>query len=236
MKVIGKNIGTALDEMYASLEQRVRVEAERALRVEPFEAGAFSTVEWEPDAVVIMLHNGVPTRALPHVFGVALQHVRQRLDLYPIVAAPAGAQPPDSEIVRSVLRELVMAPEAELHLQGLGLDVDWETKQRHAGLKEMLRDADPAWDEAGTLGNAFAALQYAQFALTHPADLWTSLQQQMRERLPAAAERGEGVVQVVREHGWGSPGACRESLVAARDELALQPIALIQDLRSGEFF
>ena len=236
MKVIGKNIGTALDEMYSAIERRVQVEAERELRVEPFEGGAFSTVEWEPGAVLILLHNGVPTRALPHVFGVALQHVRQRLDLYPTVVAPDGPQPPDAEIVRTVLRELIMAPEAELHLQDLGLDVDWETKQRHAGLKEMLRDADPGWNEPGTPGNAFAALQYAHFSLTHPPELWESLREQMQERLPAAAENGEGVLQAVRAHGWGSPGGCRESLVAVRDELGLQPIALIEDLRSNELY
>ncbi len=236
MKVIGKDIGKELDAMYASLEQRVRIEAERELRVEPFEGGSFSAVEWEPGAVVIVLHNGVPRRALPHVFAVALQHVRQRLDLYPTVAVPNLAQPPGADIVRSVLRELVLAPEAELHLQGLGLDLEWETEQRHAGLKEMLHNAAADWNDPGTVGHAFATLQYAHFSLTHPADLWAALQEQMTERLPAAAESGERVLERVRAHGWATPGACRESLVAARDELRLQAIALIEDARSGELY
>ncbi|MBM3139073.1 MAG: hypothetical protein FJZ92_02375 [Chloroflexi bacterium] len=236
MKVIGKDIGLALDEMHAEIEKRVRVEAERACRVEPFEGGSFSTVDWEDDAVVISLHNGIPTRALPHVFGVALQHVRQRLDRYPNVVRPSGEDHPAGALIRTVLRELVLAPEAEIWLEPLGLDMDWETKQRHAGLKEMLRDADEEWNEPGSPGNAFAALQYAHFSLTHPPELWESLREQMTEQLPAAAENGEGVLQVVREHLWNSPGACLESLVAARDELGLQPVALVEDRRSGRLY
>jgi hypothetical protein len=236
VKVIGKDIGEALDEMHATLERRVRVEAERELRVEPFEGGAFSNVSWEDGAVVISLHRGVPTHALPHVFGVALQHVRQRLDRYPAVLRPGdtGREHPAAPVVRTALRELVLAPEAERHLEPLQLDTEWETEQRHAGFKEMLRSADESWDRPGTPENAFAALQYARFALTHPAELWEGLRKQAVERIPAAAEHGEGVAQVVRGRGWNSPGACLESLVAARDELSLAPVAVIEDRRSGK--
>lgn len=234
MKVIRKNIGTALDEMYEQLERRIRIEAERNIRIEAFEGGSFSSVNWEADAVVISLHNGVPTRALPHVFGVALQHVRQRLDLYPAVVRPAGADSPVAGLVRSVLRELILAPEAEMHLAPLELDTEWETEQRHAGLKEMLRDVDADWDQEGTPGSAFAALQYAHFSLTHPAELWESLGEQVREKLPASSARGEQVLARVREHGWKTPGACLESLVAVRDELNLQQVAVIEDRRSAK--
>jgi len=234
MKVIRKNIGTALDEMYEQLERRVRIEGERNLRVEAFQGGSFSSVDWTPDAVVISLHSGVPTHALPHVFGVALQHVRQRLDLYPAVVRPEGPDVPVAALVRSVLRELILAPEAEMHLAPLNLDTEWETEQRHAGLKDMLRDVDEEWDQAGTPGHAFAAFQYAHFSLTHPAELWESLSEQMREKLPLSSADGERVLARVKEHGWKTPGACLESLVAARDELKLQPIAQIEDRRSGK--
>lgn len=234
MKVIRKNIGPALDEVYEQIERRVRIEAERNLRIEAFEGGSFSSVDWTADAVVISLHKGVPTHALAHVFGVALQHVRQRLDLYPAVVRPEGTDAPVAGLVRSVLRELILAPEAEMHLAPFNLDAEWETEQRHAGLKEMLRDVDAEWDQEGTPGHAFAALQYSHFSLTHPAELWESLREQMREKLPLSSESGERVLERVREHGWKTPGACLESLVAVRDELKLQPIALIEDRRSGK--
>jgi len=70
----------ALDAMYAEIERRAKIEAECDLRVVPLDGGAFSSVDWEPGVVTIALHNGVQRRALGHVFGVALQHVRQRLD------------------------------------------------------------------------------------------------------------------------------------------------------------
>ena len=232
MKVIGKDIGDALDAMYADLERRVKVEAECDLRVVPLDGGAFSSVDWEPGVVTIALHNGVQRRALGHVFGVALQHVRQRLDHYPEVVETA-TDVEGGDLVRVTLRELVMAPEAEVQLAPLKLDTSWETQQRHAGLKDLLQNAPANWNEAGTPGTAFAALQYARFAIEHPAELWAALRGPFTERLPIAAERGEAVVARVREHGWASAGACLESLVAAREELDLSAYVGIEDLRNG---
>ena len=215
MKVIGKDIGTALDGLYEELASRVRIEAERELSVDAFEGTAFSNVGWRRDGVVISLHNGVPPHALPHVFGVALQHVRQRLDRYPAVRRGQQNDPAEGPLLRTALRELVLAPEADLQL-------------------ELVRDADDDWNEVGNACNAFAALQYARFAIDHPADLWTSLRDQTVERLPAAAEHGEGVVQVLRRTGWLTLGACLQSLIAVRDELSLLSYALIEDRRSGD--
>ena len=232
MKVIGKDIGDVLDEMFAEIAARARVEMEFELRVVPFSEGAFSSVDWEPGAVVISLHSGVPRRALAHVFGVALQHVRQGLDRYPVVVA--GPQEViGGELVRATLRELVLAPEAEQHLAPLQIDMTWEVRQRHAGLKQLLREAGADWNEAGTPGHAFAALQYGRFAIEHPAELWEALRGPFTKRLPAAAESGERVVQQVRQHGWNSPGACLEALVAARDTLGISAYALVEDLRNG---
>ena len=133
MKVIGKEIGAALASMYGEIERRVKIEAERELRVEPFEGGSFSNVEWADDAVVVSLHNGVPTHALPHVLGVALQHIRQRLDRYPgVLRGPQDVE--GAGMIRSALRELVMGPEAEMRLAPMDLDMQWEVEQRHAGL------------------------------------------------------------------------------------------------------
>jgi len=232
MKVIGKEIGTALAPMYGEIERRIQAEAERELRIEPFEGGSFSNVEWGEKAVVISLHNGVPTHALPHVLGVALQHVRQRLDLYPAVVRGAR-EVEGGPLIRSALRELVMGPEAELRLEPLKLEVEWEVEQRHTGLKDLLRDAPDEWNEVNNPGNAFAALQYARFTLEHPEALWAPLRETFRERLPSAAENGEGIVQVVRQNGWKTPGACLQSLVAARDELSLQAYAVIEDRQRG---
>lgn len=232
MKAIGKDIGEALDTMHQQIADRLRVETGRLLWLQPFEGGSFSNVEWRKEAVVIQLHNGVPTHALPHVLGVALQHVRQRLDSYPGVVAPER----DLEggpLLRTALRELVMSPEAEMHLAPLDLDQAWEAEQRHQGLKEMLRDAPSEWDISGMAGNSFAALQYARFALEHPADLWEPLKEQFTAKLPNAAEKGEQVVAVVQQSGWKTPGSCLQSLVSARDALTLAPYAVIEDRQKG---
>ena len=228
MKAIGKDIGDALDTRRQQIEDRLRSETGRLLWLQPFEGGSFSNVEWRPEAVVIQLHNGVPTHALPHVLGVALEHVRQRLDLYPGVIAPEQ----DLEggpLIRTELRELVMGPEAEMHLEPLNLDTEWESEQRHQGLKEMLRDAPSEWDIAGMAGNSFAALQYARFSLEHPSELWASLKDVFEAKLPTAAEKGAQVVTVVEQSGWKTPGACLQSLVSARDALTLSPYAVIED-------
>lgn len=117
MQVIGRDIGTALDSMYTAIERRVQVEAERELRIEAFEDAGTSNVSWQDGAIILQLHSGVPTHALPHIFGVALQHVRQRLDFYPDVQRPSGDQPEGSGLIRQALRELVLAGEAEMQLE-----------------------------------------------------------------------------------------------------------------------
>lgn len=233
MKVIGRDIGGTLDVMYGQLERRVQAEAERPLQTEAFTGGSFSNVEWREDAVVIQLHSGVPTHALPHVFGVALQHVRQRLDLYPRVIAPVR-QLQSGPLLRSALRELVMGPEAEMHLEPLKLDMEWEVEQRHQGLKDLLRDSTDEWDKVNTPAFIFTALQYGRFSLEHPAELWEPLRDQFTEKLPEAARCGAQIVEAVKKTGWRTPGACLESLVAARDLLGLQEYAAIEDRQRGK--
>lgn len=236
MKVIGKDIGPALDELYASIEQRVRIETERELRVESFEGGSFSNVSWsEPGAVVISLHNGVPTHALPHIVGVALHHVRQRLDLYPNVQ-PGPRSIEGSALLRVTLRELVLAPEAEERLAPLQLDQQWETEQRHEGLKQMVHDAPEDWNTPGTVGCAFATLQYARFAIEHPEEMWTPLKRTFEEKLPETAKLGESMRALVLRHGWATPAACLDALTSVRDALGLEPVALIEDRRTGRTF
>ena len=233
MKVIGKDIGEALENLHSEVESRLRVEAERELRFEAGAEGTFSNVIWQDDTVVIQLHNGVPGHALPHVVGVALAHVLQRLERYPAVQRPPDGDEPDGPILRSALRELVLAPAADHGLSALDLDVQWEAEQRHQALKDLIRDhAD--WDDPEVPGHAFIVLLYARAAIEHPADLWPALADAFKEALPRVAEHGAAVEQAVREHGWTSPGACLESLVAARALLDLDSLAPIFDRRTGQ--
>ena len=234
MNVIGHDIGEAVDALYEQLQRRLHVEAERELAVEASEQEALSNVRWGEEAVTVLLHPDVPTHALAHVFAVALQHLRQRLDRYPDVRRPPGAQTAEAPMLRQALRELVLAPEAEMQLESLELDQQWELEQRHAGLKEMLRAPPEDWNEAGSAGNAFMALHYARFALSHPPEMWEGLRKTFTEQLPAAAGRGEVVVKTVRGSGWGTPGACLQSLLAVRDELELGEAALIEDRRTAK--
>ncbi len=235
MQVLGKDIGKALDARYADIERRLSVELERTLVVEGFEGGSISNVEWLDDRVRLLVHTGVPRHALAHVFGVALEHVRQRLERYPdVVRPPVDEQPEGAEIVRQALRELVLAPEAEMFLAPLKLDDTWEIEQRHQGMKDLLRDPPEDWNEPGSVGNDFMSLQYARFAIQHPPEMWGGLRKTMQERLPLACERGDAALKIVRTYGWGGPGACLESLVGARNELELKDIAAVEDRRTRE--
>ncbi|RJQ09773.1 MAG: hypothetical protein C4558_05770 [Dehalococcoidia bacterium] len=233
MKVIGKEIGDAIEPLFQEIEERLRAETENTLRVEAFEGGALSDVDWdESGVVVISLHNGIPTHALAHALGVALQHVRQTLDRYPDVV-PGEAEVEGEGMLRHALRELILAPEAETRLAPLGLDSRWETEQRHQGMKDLLRQASKDWDEVLTPNHVFGALLYARFALDHPEELWAGLRKEFNRKFPALSESGEGVAQLVRASGWGSPEACVESLIAVRDELGMGEIALVEDRRDG---
>ena len=234
MKVIGRDIGGDLDSMYRNIEARAGVEAERELRVVAFEGGSLSNVKWAAKTVTIQLHKGVPTHALPHVLGVALQHVRQTLDGYPEVRKPQGTQPAGSDLVRGALRELVLEPDAEVQLGALGLDREWENEQRHQAMKDLLREPPSDWGEEGTLGNAFAALQYARLQVQHPPEMFEALRKRMEEVLPSAAERGEAAGRALRRRRWGTAAAAVESLVNVREELGLGDVAAIADRRTGQ--
>lgn len=233
MKVIGKAIGDAIDPMYQEIEARLLAEAECTLRIEQFEGGALSDVDWdESGAVIISLHSGVPTRALAHTLGVALQHVRQTLDRYPnVIAGESDFQ--GGPTLRHALRELIMALEAEAQLAPLGLDAQWEIKQRHQGLKDIVASANTGWEDPAAPDHAFGALLYARFAIDHPEELWTGLRKSFTRKLPVVAERGEAIAELVREHGWADVDACLQSLVAVRDELGMAEIAMIEDRRDG---
>ncbi|HJM75649.1 MAG TPA: hypothetical protein QGI71_07300 [Dehalococcoidia bacterium] len=237
MKIAGHDIGDALDKLFEELEGRTRIEAERELSVEMAELDALSNVSWaEPGAVIVTLNEGVPTHALPHVFAVALQRVRQRLDRFPVLRPPLEGESEGGPMLRQALRELVLSAEAEMQIEPLNLDHKWEFEQRHDGLKDILRDPPPEWNTLGHPGNKFMALQYARFAGQHPPEMWEGLRKSVQEKLPAAAENGEGILQMVGQSGWGTLGACLQSLVAAREELAMQDVARIEDPRSGEIY
>ena len=60
------------------------------------------------------------------------------------------------------------------------------------------------------------------------------LRKTVRETVPAAAERGELALSIVRQYGWGGPGACLESMVGVRNALELSGLALVEDRRTGE--
>lgn len=237
MKVNGRDIGDVLDPLYAELAERVRSETERELQIEGFEGDAFSRVRWSDNSptVTVYVHEQLPTHAIPHALAIALQHVRQRLDQYPEVRRPHGRQAATGAgPLRTMLREVVMAPEAESRIADLGLDREWEDEQRHEALKQILRRPPSEWTRDGTLGNQFAALQYARFEMEHPPKLWKALREEMEQSLPIAAERGKRAVAAVKEHGWNSVDDCLQSLVAVRDALDMRYIAWIEDRRDGE--
>ena len=236
MKIAGHDIGDAVDGLFEEIDTRLRAEAERELIVDSAEMNAISNIAWDDgaSAVTVVVHEGVPTHAMAHVVAVALQHVRQRLERYPAVRPPPSDDPSEGPMLRQALRELVLSAEAEMQIAPLDLDQQWEQEQRHAGLKDLLREPPEGWDESGSEGNKFMALQYARFASQHPAQMWEGLQGSFVEKLPAAADHGESVLALVQLTGWGTLGGCLESLVSVRDELSMSDVALIEDRRSGD--
>lgn len=234
MKVIGKDIGDAIEHLHAEIESRLRVEAERSLQFESGAEHVFSNIMWQQDKVVIRLHNGVPTHALPHIVGVALEHVRQRLERYPAIQRPAENDAVDGPIIRAALRELVFAPAANHALSALALDVEWEDEQRHQALKDLLRDYSEWEDDGGDGILVWALLVYARGAIEHPTELWRAIEEDCHAKLPDVAKLGTTVARAVTERGWTSPGACLESLIAVRKLLNLETVAPILDRRTGE--
>lgn len=233
MQVLGRDIGDALDRMYEEIANRVRTELDQPIRMEPSE-GALSSVDFDDDAVLIQLHPEVPTHALPHVLAVALQHVRQHLDHYPEVRRPQGDDSDEGPLIRTALRELVLAPEAESHLATLQVDQDWETELRHQGMKALLSEPMAEWNQRGTPENLFVVLQAARLSIQHPPKLWKGLERQLRKASPLAADMAEDAANAVRLHRWGSPRACFQSLVEARDRLSMSSVALIENRETGE--
>lgn len=237
MKVIGRNLDETIDPLYREVERRLGTEGgRRRLEVVSTEDGALSNVRWRDDHVSISLRKGIPTHALPHVLAVALQHVRQRLDGYPDVVRSDRPQPEGAGLARTALRELVLAPEAEQHLEPLSLDDRWEAEQRHKGLKQLLRDAGEDWNEPGTPAHQFAALSYARYALQHPPEMWESLGESMRDQLPRATEAGDKVLTLVSRYGWKDASTALKTLTEVRDTLQMRPYTLVQDRRTGGLY
>lgn len=227
MNVIGKNIGNSLDKMYEEISSQASANGHSEIILESFEGGTFSAVIWETEKIKIRLHNGVPTHAMPRILGVALQHVRQKLDKFPSV------QKTDNDVVggslvRDALRELVLAPEANEHLAHLNLDTEWEDEQRHQGLKQLIKDAPEEFRHVGEPGNAFASLLYARYCFDHPEVMWKQLKKQFVEELPAAAENGESIAEIVGKNGWATPAAALSSLHLTHEELNLGAYVVIK--------
>ena len=231
MKIKGKDIGRQLDELCDSISNRLEIELEKKLEIELGEIENFSNVLWQNETVLIQLHNGVPTHALPHIFGVALIHVQQRLDLYPVPQKHDENDIPEGRLLRSALRELVLSPAADDRLKSLELDTQWESEQRHQAIKDILRDPGPEWLEENSPAFLFAALLYARAAIEHP--LWEKLKSTFHDTLPLASTLGEQIEEGVRSNGWNSPGSCLQSLLAARELTNLEQITRILDRRTG---
>ena len=228
MLALGTDIGSTLDSMYTSIGKRLQGETDRTLAVEPFRGQALSRIDEGEQTVTIQIHQDVPQPAVNHVLGVALQHVRQELDGYPRVL-PGSREVTGIPLVRMALRELVMAPEAETHLQDLEIDGEWERDQRLNGLLRLLNRADPQyWDAFGSPEHAFSAIQYARICQDHRSDGLTPWVRSRFEReLPHAATCGAVIARDVSSIGWGDPDSCLESLNAARDQLRLDAYVTI---------
>ena len=77
MKVIGKEIGNDLNQLFGQIESRVKSEMQREIKFEGFEGETLSSVIWEEHEIKIRLHTGAPTHALP---GICLLYTSDAAD------------------------------------------------------------------------------------------------------------------------------------------------------------
>jgi hypothetical protein len=64
--------------------------------------------------------------------------------------------------------------------------------------------------------------------------MWKQLKKQFADELPAAAENGESIAEIVSKNGWATPNDALNSLRLTREELNLAAYVAIEDRLKSE--
>lgn len=187
----------------------------------------------EEGRALVTVRFDLPPEATCHTLAHELVHALQRHEGWPLASAnpELGADSPAEEIA-AVLQALVHCAAAELRIAPLGLDASWEQRERHAGVRYMLRAPHPGANVPGTPAWAYWSLLYAYLELLHPPAYVQTLLRNIRRAIPQAGAAGQRAAELVRFHGYATAGQALAAMRAVHELLGLGEHVLIEDPRS----
>lgn len=232
MRVLDRDIGTKIDSWYQDVVAQVR-EAGRALDIRLGHTGSFGATGEEGDRFVIYLADDLPELALEHTFAHELAHVTQRLEGYPSTQRPTSLGNDSGEAkVGRWISELVLGPDAEQRIAQYNLDTHWEDKQRARNIRQNINTASEG-HVPGSFHFVDRSLTYAWGELVLSPGVWLPLRRKFERQLPLVSHAGQRIVAMVREHGWETPEAARDAMLAVVDFLGVSAFVSVLDRQSG---
>ncbi len=233
MKALDVELPGPLAAFYREVEALFAAEG-RSLVCERASGPEFGGCYHEQERVLITVRFDLPPEATCHTLAHELVHALQRREGWPLAAASPelGEESPAGEVA-SVLQALVHCAAAELRIAPLGLDASWEQRERHAGVRQMLRAPHPDANVPGTPAWAYWSLLYAYLELLHPPAHVQTLLRNIRRALPQAAATGQQAAELVRFHGYATPDQALAAMRAVHELLRLGQHVMIEDPRAS---
>jgi hypothetical protein len=233
MKVLDVELPEPLAAFYREVEalfaaEGITLVCERAAGPE------FGGFYRETDRALVTVRSDLPPEATCHTLAHELVHALQRREGWPLASASPelGEDSPAAEVA-AVLQALVHCAAAELRIAPLGLDASWEQRERHAGVRHMLRAPHPGANVPGTPAWAYWSLLYAYLDLLHPPAHVQTLLRNFRRVVPQAAATGQRATDLVRFHGYATSGQALAAMRAVHHLLRLGDHVVIEDPRAG---
>lgn len=144
MKVLDVELPEPLAAFYREVEALFAAEG-LSLVCERASGPEFGGFYREEGRALVTVRYDLPPEATCHTLAHELVHGLQRREGWPLASAgPELGADSLAEEVAAVLQALVHCAAAELRIAPLGLDASWEQRERHAGVRYMLRAPTPA--------------------------------------------------------------------------------------------
>lgn len=232
MKVLDVELPEPLAAFYREVEALFAAEG-LSLVCERASGPEFGGFYREEGRALVTVRHDLPPEATCHTLAHELVHGLQRREGWPLASAgpELGADSPAAEVA-AVLQALVHCAAAELRIAPLGLDASWEQRERHAGVRYMLRAPHPGANVPGTPAWAYWSLLYAYLELLHPAEHVRTLLRNIQRALPQAAATGQRAAELVRFHGYATPDQALAAMRAVHELLRLGHHVVIEDPRA----
>ena len=233
MDVLGVTLPADLTSFYQEVEA-LFADQGVMLTCEWIEGPEFGGFYPNGPIATVGIRSDLPPEAIPHTLAHELVHGLQRQEAWPkAIGNPERGDDSPAEQVASVLQGIIHCTAAELRIAPLGLDPSWEQRERHQMVRLMLRAPDADAARRGTPLWAYWSLLYTYIGLLHPPEHTRTLLRNIERALPAAAEAGREVMDLVREHGYATREQALSSLRAVQRALELGPNILIEDPLTG---